>query len=888
MASLTGQTIQSTYDALLKISGNDALTSSLQRITDGLGNFTPLYLSTTAVEISSGLNVIGSITGSNLSGTNTGDETTSSIKTKLGAASSSQDGYLTSTDWSTFNSKGNGTVTSVGLSAPTGFSVSGSPVTSSGTLALSFASGYSLPTNTSQSNWDTAYTNRITSLTTTGSSGAATLISNTLNIPNYTLSGLGGVPTSRTITINGTAYDLSTDRSWSVGTVTSISGTGTVSGLTLTGTVTGSGSLTLGGTLSLTSGQITTGLGYTPVPNTRTLTINGTSYDLSADRSWTISTGISGSGTTNYLAKFTGSTSVGNSLVYDNGTNVGIGTTSPVAISNYTTLDVRGTNGSLLYMGLAGATAGLRLIGEGTDGYIDNLTTGGSLLFRTNNATERMRITSGGNVGIGTSSPSAKLDIQGNTSTTGTTIYKDGSTSIMLSGRDADFYGGSNSDGGIFVYGNNKLHLSTNSARRLTVDGSGNVGIGTTSPDIYSVGYSNRFLTSSASTGYSILTLAGAASNGGELDFGNPTIRHAAIASLDGSVLGFYTNGTNSGSGVTERMRITSSGNVGIGTTDASALISGTERVLKISSSGVASLYLESTSAARTWANYANTSGSLVWYDVTAGAARMSITSGGNVGIGTSSPGALLTVNGTPLATSGAIISIRDTSATGTGNYFGGIFFNSSPGTDFAIGKVSESGTSSLGFRNGNTGAEYMRITSGGNVGIGTSSPQGVFEAVGLSYFTRSGQSLLINANYGGANTHMQLQATGSMALAFATGGDNERMRIASDGAIQMRNVYNRQTASYTLVLGDAGKIVEMNVAGTNNNVTVPPNSSVAYPIGTEIFVTQYGSGQTSLVAGAGVTIRSDAGKLTIANQYKGACLLKVGTDEWYLIGSLK
>lgn len=52
-----------------------------------------------------------------------------------------------------------GTVTSVGISAPTGFSVSGSPVTSSGTLTLSFASGYSLPTTAKQTNWDTAYTN---------------------------------------------------------------------------------------------------------------------------------------------------------------------------------------------------------------------------------------------------------------------------------------------------------------------------------------------------------------------------------------------------------------------------------------------------------------------------------------------------------------------------------------------------------------------------------------------------------------------------------------------------------------------------------------------------------------------------------------------------------
>jgi hypothetical protein len=61
------------------------------------------------------------------------------------------------------------------------------------------------------------------SLTTGGTSGASTFISNTLNIPEYTLSGLGGVPTTRQLTINGTAFDLSADRSWTVGTVTSVS-----------------------------------------------------------------------------------------------------------------------------------------------------------------------------------------------------------------------------------------------------------------------------------------------------------------------------------------------------------------------------------------------------------------------------------------------------------------------------------------------------------------------------------------------------------------------------------------------------------------------------------------------------------------------------------------
>ena len=112
-------------------------------------------------------------------------------------------GKFLTTDGSTLSWAANplGTVTSVAMSVPTGLSVAGSPITTSGTLAVTFAAGYSIPTNASQANWDTAYTNRITSLTTTGSSGSATLISNTLNIPTYTLAGLGGQPQ-----LNGTGF----------------------------------------------------------------------------------------------------------------------------------------------------------------------------------------------------------------------------------------------------------------------------------------------------------------------------------------------------------------------------------------------------------------------------------------------------------------------------------------------------------------------------------------------------------------------------------------------------------------------------------------------------------------------------------------------------------
>lgn len=115
------------------------------------------------------------------------------------------------------------------------------------------------------------------------------------------------VPLTRNITINGTTYDLSLDRTWSVGTVTSVGGTGTVSGLSLSGTVTGSGSLTLGGTLALTSLDITTGLGYTPYDAS-----NPAGY-ITGNQTITLSGEVTGSGATSI------STTVANNTIdYDN------------------------------------------------------------------------------------------------------------------------------------------------------------------------------------------------------------------------------------------------------------------------------------------------------------------------------------------------------------------------------------------------------------------------------------------------------------------------------------------------------------------------------------------------------------------------------------------
>ncbi len=93
------------------------------------------------------------------------------------------------------------------------------------------------------------------------------------------------------------------------------------------------------------------------------------------------------------------------------------------------------------------------------------------------------------------------------------------------------------------------------------------------------------------------------------------------------------------------------------------------------------------------------------------------------------------------------------------------------------------------------------------------------------------------------------------------------------------------QTASYTLVLSDKNKIVEMNV-GSANNLTVPPNSSVAFPVGSQINILQVGAGQTTIVAGSGVTVNATPG-LKIRAQWSYATLIKRAENTWVLVGDI-
>lgn len=104
--------------------------------------------------------------------------------------------------------------------------------------------------------------------------------------------------------------------------------------------------------------------------------------------------------------------------------------------------------------------------------------------------------------------------------------------------------------------------------------------------------------------------------------------------------------------------------------------------------------------------------------------------------------------------------------------------------------------------------------------------------------------------------------------------------------ATKVTHTINAQTGtSYTLVLGDAGKYVTMNNAGAST-LTVPPNSSVAFPVGTVIEGFQLGAGQVTLTAGAGVTVNAVPG-LKIAAQYGSYAVVKLATDTWIATGRL-
>jgi len=111
----------------------------------------------------------------------------------------------------------------------------------------------------------------------------------------------------------------------------------------------------------------------------------------------------------------------------------------------------------------------------------------------------------------------------------------------------------------------------------------------------------------------------------------------------------------------------------------------------------------------------------------------------------------------------------------------------------------------------------------------------------------------------------------------------DDEVATKTDEAITL----NDQTGTtYTLVLTDVSKLVTLSNASAIT-MTVPLNSSVAYPTGTQILLYNKGAGQVTVAATGGVTIRTSS-TLLMREQYSMATLVKIATDEWIISGDME
>ena len=463
----------------------------------------------------------------------------------------------------------------------------------------------------------------------------------------------------------------------------------------------------------------------------------------------------------------------------------GVGTLTALAVDNINAdlNTISTTSGALNLTPLSGQNLNVAL---GTTG---------DLVVNTN---QFVVDTSAGNVGIGTASPTAKLQVDGDLHLgdairTGYGIST-GDIYIELGGARSgdgnsylDFHSQSGSDYDLRIIRNSgangesfiqhagtgafslittgaaDINLDTNATTRLSIKSSGNVGIGTTTPQVKThvavqagplveairvQGYWNTL-----GDGPLIRFTNGIASGGAVPNVGEYNL--AGIAALDadswGGLLAFFTapTGTSGGSALSERMRIDSTGNVGIGTTAPGyALdVNGNAAFGSNLTSGVANawVYLRGTGLSSAGISYGSYGGFILNANqnftssarrflitnaldtnkfsiirstdaltdpalgdagvVTSGTADFTITDTGNVGIGTTSPASKLSVSG-------------DIDVVTTSNF---MYTNNIGVVSSAANLTIDASTASTIFKN--SSAERMRIDVSGNVGIGTAAP---------------------------------------------------------------------------------------------------------------------------------------------------------------------
>ncbi len=592
----------------------------------------------------------------------------------------------------------------------------------------------------------------------------------------------------------------------------------------------------------------------TTVPiNGDILGYNGTLWVNKTIAGWLGYTPANASGTVNYVSKFTGTTQLGNSQIFDNGTNVGIGTTSPsekfqignnfkVSNDGVTTWGVTNGNGILSW------DSNLAIIGG-----LANT----SVQFRANNA-EVMRLATSGNVGIGTTSPGNKLQISNFDSSEQLLRLGVQYNTIRSLRGGINWYDGGNTTGQISTEYDGTMVSMTfgslynsghNSNTLMTIRGNGNVGIGTTSPvaklDVrgdlnlnYGTGIS--FGDGTAAARYAIINT-----------YTTDDVLQLQAAGNSNGIVTFHTGGASSLR--TERMRITSSGNVGIGTsspsykttiasnprnTDVLCVVSdqidgdGAQSYVGISLQDQYANGGGNVSAIRSYSNLYAQWGSKLTFSTTGNTGngvleRMRINELGNVGIGTTSPGdAKLVVSGA--SASGGIMSVDTSSTTSFVRILGDIasqnLINWQDGTSLRFA------TSTQAF---GSFAERMRITSNGNVGIGTESPSEKLEVqngaagakIKVSNSGGGSASLEISSN---ASSVAQLNFTNQLSLI----GGNVGIGTTSPGfATAGRTVLTLNGPTSTLMEFQNGGVFKSYLYQDGNGFEIYDISSIKFSV---------------------------------------------------------
>ena len=529
------------------------------------------------------------------------------------------------------------------------------------------------------------------------------------------------------------------------------------------GTVTSVAALTLGTTGTDVTSTVATNT-TTPVITLNIPTASASNRGVLSSTDWTtfnnkqatLSNPVTGTGTTSYLPKWTSSSGIGNSLIFDNGTGVAIGTTTPNAnLTVYSTIYGAPSSGNKGAFNIAfGNTNGLSLGTYSTapySNYIQSMGTAGTTYPLALNPI-------GGNVGINTVDPSGKFHIESVVSNNSYVLLSSPGnvikTHIGVGNSDSvPFLASINNiqlASGIYGWGffdratDGNVHIQrkggdTSWSSVMMMDRSnGNVGIGISSPSqklhVSGVIRSTSYITSDTefrlnnATFSRVATMDGGGgfAGGYNVYLSGSTPKHSVSGSIssyyyysDGTIR-FYTNSSQSAdTNASERLRITSAGNVGIGTATPSqalqvgpttpigstpyALING----LRIGGGDTSNTIWNGN---RDISITRDSGGKIYICRNSVPTVGMSVdTTTGDVGIGTITPGAKLHVAGDVLATGSFIAgsgSAGNPSFEFTGDPDTGLF---SPAANTIALATS--------------GVERLRINSIGNIGIGTSNP---------------------------------------------------------------------------------------------------------------------------------------------------------------------